>query len=1111
MKAFTLLKIWLILLAISFQAKSASREEINFFETKIRPILVQNCYKCHSKDSEKVKGGLLLDNAANTQKGGDSGPAVVPNDLDKSLLYKSITYKDKDLQMPPSGKLSESVIKDFETWIKMGAPDPRSGTVQSASGKLDEIVKNHWSYQPIKKPIVPTNSLKWGNNEIDAFILKKQLENKLSPSLEADKKTLIRRVYYDLIGLPPTLKEVEDFVNDNSKNAYEKIVDKLLSSKLYGERWGRYWLDSARYSDTGGSVNRNREDRFTYAYTYRDYVINSFNEDKPYDKFIIEQIAADKISNIKKENLAALGFLTLGKDSSNANDVIDDRIDVITKTFMATTAVCARCHDHKFDPVSTKDYYALHGVFNSSFVPLDSDKPLLYPIEENSAYKDYIAKRQKIEKDVEDFIDRNYAEAFIDFTTNTAKFLYGAYVLNSVAQSNRTDYVRDNKLNPRMMQRWTQAIKVTVPINNRSKAKGKPAAAKVEHPAFLLYAKMFEVSEKDFHLKLKGLLEEYSEDINPFLLSKIKATSINKMQDLAAVYGRAVNESRAFYNNTNIIGAKDFYEAIFKNNGPLDINRDNFQRYYADNGKTMRYDNQLRDERRKITTHDIQHPASPPKAMAIFDKEKPSNSYVFIKGEPTSRGPVVERRFFSFLSNVSSENFKNGSGRLELAEAIASSKNPLTARVIVNRVWQKHFDDGFVKTPDDFGTQSEKPVNIELIDYLASRFIEDGWSIKKLHKLILTSSTYKQSSLDDGKKSSIDPYNKYLWRMNIIRLDFESLRDTILYVGGNLDLQPIRQPKDLFTLDGDSFSNHRSIYGMVDRSRLPESLTTFDFATPEMTTGKRFKTTVPKQALFLMNNALIVEQARNVVTRPEFVRVISEEQKIEMLYDIFYQRKPSDLEKKIAINYVNSAQLEDMSDIKKEYNWKYGFRVYSGKTLGNFVELNNFSKNSYGSSNAVLKDLEINSTGGKIPALSVYAIRQWKSPRTGEFDIAIQSAAKSTSKEAISYSVVVYKNDRVFKSINITNSTPQKIEVLNISNAINDKLEFAVVNNLKKELNYSLSINIVEKKDENSLSPVTWNSTADFRGPIRKIDKELDAWERFAHILLMSNEMVFIN
>lgn len=1111
MKASILLKIWLILLAISFQAKSASKEEIDFFEKKIRPVLAQNCYKCHSKDSEKVKGGLLLDNAANTQKGGDSGPAVVPKNIEQSILYKSITYKDKDLQMPPAGKLSDSIIKDFETWIKMGAPDPRSSTIQSASGKLDEVVKNHWAYQPIQKPSIPVNRVKWGNNEIDAFILKKQIENKLLPSIEADKKTLIRRVYYDLIGLPPTLKEVEDFVNDKSSNAYEKIVDRLLSSKLYGERWGRYWLDSARYSDTAGSVNRNREDRFTYAYTYRDYVINSFNEDKPFNRFIIEQIAADKIADVKKENLAALGFITLGKDSSNMNDVIDDRIDVITKTFMATTAVCARCHDHKFDPVSTKDYYALHGIFNSSFVPLDSDKPLLRPIEENEAYKDYLLKKEKIQKNVEDFIDKSYAEAFLDFTTNTTKFLYGAYALNSIAQSNRTDYVRDNKLNSRMIQRWTQAIKVTMTISNRSKTKGKPASAKLEHPAFLLYAKMFEVPEKDFSSKFKSVLEEYTEDVNPFLLSKIKSTSINKMQDLAAIYGRAVNESRAFYNNTNIIGAKDFYEAIFKNNGPLDISRDNFQRYYADNGKTMRYDNQLRDERGKITENDIQHPASPAKAMAIFDKEKPSNSYVFIKGEPTSRGPIVERRFFSFLDYVNPENFKNGSGRLELAEAIANPKNPLTARVIVNRVWQKHFDEGFVKTPDDFGTQSEKPVNIELINYLAARFMEEGWSLKKLHRLILNSSTYKQSSLDDGKKSFIDPYNKYMWRMNISRLDFESLRDTILYVGGNLNLEPLKQPKDLFTLDGDSFSNHRSVYGMVNRSRLPESLTTFDFATPEMTTGKRFKTTVPKQALFLMNNALVVAQARNVITREDFTKIIAEDHKIEMLYDIFYQRKPSDLEKKIAIDYITSAKMDDMSDVKKEYNWKYGFRTSSGKALGNFIEFNNFNKNSYGSSNAVLKNLEINSTGGKLPMLSVYPIRQWKSPRSGEFSISVDSSVKAGPKEPVNYSIIVYKNDRVIKFINITNAALHKIEIPSIINTANDKLEFAIVNNIKKDLDYSMNINIIEKRDENSLSPVTWNSVSDFRGPIRKIDRELDAWERFAHILLMSNEMVFIN
>jgi hypothetical protein len=1106
-----ILRVWLILTAISFSAKALTKDEINFFETKIRPVLAQNCYKCHSKESEKVKGGLILDNAANTQKGGVSGPAVVPSDLAKSLLYKSLTYKDKDLQMPPAGKLSDTIIADFKAWIEMGAPDPRIGSLQVASGKLDEIVKTHWSYQPVKKPEIPEIKIKWGYNDIDKFILKKQIENNLLPSLEADRKLLARRLYYDLLGLPPTTEEVKRFLADTSENAYEKLVDQLLSSKLYGERWGRYWLDSARYSDTSGSVNRNREDRFTYSYTYRNYVIRSFNEDKPYDQFIIEQIAADKIPNIQRENLAALGFLTLGKDSQNINDVIDDRIDVVMKSFMGITAVCARCHDHKFDPVSTKDYYALHGVFNSSFVPSDANKPLLRPIKEDEIYKDYLAKQSKIEADIEAFIDKNYVEAFLDFSSNTAKFLHGAYILNTLAQSNRTDYVRDNKLNSRMMQRWTQSIKITVPIGNKSKQKEKNSTIKVEHPVFLPYAKMFEVTEENFSAKFKTILNEHSENINPFFLSKLKSASINKMQDLAMVYGRAVSESRGFYNNTNVIGAKDFYEAIFKNNGPLDINRDNFQKYYADNGRTMRFDNQLREERKKITTNDIQHPGSPAKAMALLDKDQSSNSYVFIKGEPSSRGPIVERRFFSFLSHVSSEPFKNGSGRLELAKAIASPLNPLTARVMVNRIWQRHFDEGFVKTPDDFGTQSEKPVHVELINYLAAKFMEEGWSIKKLHRLILTSATYRQCSAEDHLKAAIDPYNKYLWRMNIIRLDFESLRDTILYLGNNLNLEPLNQAKDLFTLDGESFSNHRSVYGLVDRSRLPEALTTFDFATPEMTTGKRFKTTVAKQALFLMNNALIVEQARNIVTRSDFVKENNDDKKIEILYSVFYQRSPSELEKKVGKHYLKSAKLEDMSNVRKEYDWRYGFRVASGQTLGNFIELDTFSKGSYSSSTPALKGLEINAAGGKIPGLSVYPIRQWKSPRAGEFSITMQSSFKALPNEKLNCSIIVYKNDSIFRFVNITNYASQKIEIPSINSGVNDKLEFAVAGYKKRDLDYLLTITITEKRDENSLSPIVWTSSSDFRGPIRKIDRELDAWERYAHILLMSNEMVFIN
>jgi len=1101
--------IYLCLLPSCF---AISKAETEFFETKIRPILAQNCYKCHSSTSEKVKGKLLLDNKAGSLKGGETGPAIVPGDLEKSLLFKSISYKDSELKMPPSGRLPESVIKDFQTWIQMGAPDPREGQAKVAVGKLDEALKTHWSYQPLVKPLVPNPNSRWGHNEIDKFILEKLSANKLIPSLEADKKILIRRLYYDLIGIPPTIEEVEKFVNDKSLSSYDKLVDKLLAMPQYGERWARYWLDTSRYSDTSGSVNGNRESRYTYAYTYRNYVIKALNEDKPFNQFILEQIAADKLPNLPKENLAALGFITLGKDSGNVNDTIDDRIDVIAKGFMATTVVCARCHDHKFDPISTKDYYALHGVFNSSYVPVDDGKPVLRVINDTPEYRDYLAKKAQIEKDTQAFIDKTYAAAFLDFSTNTTKWLYGGYLLNSIVQSNRNDYVRDNKLNPKMIQRWTQAIKVTVSVSKRTDIKGKAkSASKVEHPAFLPYAKMFSVNDADFPKSFRDLLAEHSEDINPFLLSKLKTSSILKMSDLAAAYGRAVVDSARMQSNTNVLGAKDFYEAVYKNGGPLDISRNDFQRYYSDNQKTMRYDNQLRAETAKLVTHEISHPATPERAMAIADKEKPANSYVFIKGEPSSRGPVVERRFFEFFSYLSPNNFTNGSGRLEVAKAIADPKNPLTARVIVNRVWSHHFGEGFVKTPDDFGTQCEQPTQLELLNYLAARFIEDGWSIKKLHKLILTSAIFKQSSLDDPRKSNIDPYNKYYWRMNIVRLDFEALRDTILYVGGKLSQEPIRQPKDLFSLNGESYSNIRSVYGLVDRNRLPEALTTFDFATPEMTTGKRFKTTVPKQALFLMNNSLVVEQVRNVVNRPEFLSKIDERDKVDMLYQIFYQRSPTPLETKIATYYVKSAFMDDMSDIKKEYNWKYGFRIVDAKTkvLGKFTEFTSFDKDEYSSTNSYL-NLTINRNGGKASSYNIHGVRQWISPREGQFDISATIKAKQT-KDPINLAIYVYKNDKLIFSRSITNSVEAVIKIPTIKNNLSDKFEFSVVSLTGKVLDYSMNTIIQESKDENSLTPITWNSASDFRGPIRKIDRELGAWERYAHALMMSNEMIFIN
>jgi len=1109
MKSIIYFLITFILCHTSF---ALTKDEIDFFEKKIRPVLSENCYKCHSSKSEKVKGKLLLDNKSSTLKGGESGPAIIPGDLEGSLLIKSIRYTDKDLQMPPNAKLSESIIKDFETWVKMGAPDPRSDVAASVS--LDEKkTKEHWAYQKLIKPVVPVTNTKWVINPVDSFIYSKLRENDLIPSAEADKKILIRRLYFDLIGIPPTENDIDSFLKDNSKNVYENLVDKLLNSPQYGERWGRHWMDTSRYSDTSGTVNANQESRYTYSYTYRDYVIRAFNEDLPFDRFIKEQIAADQLKDIKKENLAALGFITLGKNSNNNNDVIDDRIDVIFKGFMATTVVCARCHDHKFDPVSTKDYYSIHGILNSTYIPTDKEKPVLIAIKDTPEYRDYLEKQYKIEQEIESFIHTRYLTAVFEFRTNTFKHLYGGYMLANVAESNRTDYIRDNSLNSRMIQKWSSSINVKINVSRRQDLKGKDSksgASQINHPAFLPLSKMFKVPEKDFKSEWISVLNEYKDDINPYLLQNIKKTGMTSMRDLATAYHNAVNESLII--NTNIEGVLEFREAIYKNNGPLDINRDNFQRFYSDNGKTTRYDNELRAQRGKLITLELTHEATPPRAMVLVDKDKATDSAVLIKGDPGTRGAIVPRKFLETFNYVNPNNFTNGSGRLELANAIANSDNPLTARVIVNRLWQFHFGEGLVRNPDDFGIQTEKPIHYDLLNYLSARFIEDGWSIKKITRLMLTSATYRQVSTNDGKKYSKDPYNRLYWKMNTGRLDFETLRDTILHVGGKLDLKMGGQSVNLISLNNNNeYSHRRTVYGFIDRSRLPEFFTTFDFATPEMTTGKRFQTTVPKQALFLMNNAMVIEQVRHMITRPEFIRIINEEEKIRSLYKICFQREPSDLEIKIGLRYIENAMAEDMTDVKKEYNWKYGYRSLTvNNTLSPLFEFNKFEKDTYSSTNGYFKGLTITRNGGTHPPnINLYLNRQWISPRKGTFEIKgtfNYIGIKGNSEVILS----VYKNLKLLKSLSGVDAKGQSFE-FSLNLEVGDKIDFITYNASKTNKNFNLNIEINEIKDENSLTPISWNSAVDFKSPISKSDKELNSWERYAHVLLMSNEMIFIN
>ncbi|MSU58454.1 MAG: DUF1549 domain-containing protein [Pedosphaera sp.] len=710
-----------------------------FFESKIRPLLADKCYKCHSASAEKVKAGLLLDSRDGVLKGGETGPAIVPGDPEKSLLIKAVRYTDPDLQMPPKGKkLSDDEIANLVAWVKMGAPDPRN--VSTAQKDWKDSAKSHWAWQPLKKPAVPeVKDPAWCKTPVDNFILAKLDDKNLKPNPPADKRTLIRRATFDLIGLPPTGEEVNNFLADNSPDAFAKVVDRLLTSPHYGERWGRHWLDVARYSDTKGMVKRQREDPHSpYAWTYRDYVIRSFNDDKPYNIFIIEQLAADKLPATAKNltNLCALGFLTVGERFMGMQqDVINDRIDVVTKGFLGLTVTCARCHDHKFDPIPTKDYYSLHGIFASCVEP--SVERVVQKIVETPDYKDYYRQRTQLEA------DKDSAEA------------------------------------------------------------------------------------------------------------KFRAARQKRDQQTVKTLQREIRQNAG-----------------------------------------------------EVARLEMTHPGAPMRAMVVEDAGKPRDSVVFIRGEAENRGPVVPRRFVEILSGPIRPAFTNGSGRLELAHAIVNKNNPTTPRVMINRIWQHHFGEGFVPTPDDLGTMSEAPSHPELIDYLASRFQDDGWSIKKMHRLIMLSSVYQQSTDDNPRYAQVDPNNRLLWRANIRRLEFEALRDSLLAIGGSLDETMFGRPVDL---ERNPESRRRTIYGVVDRSDLMDTMVNFDFANPDQPSGKRYETTVPQQALFLMNSPVVVEQAKKLVSLKSFDDCANGTARVQFLYERIYQRPARPEEIQLGLEFISQS------------------------------------------------------------------------------------------------------------------------------------------------------------------------------------------------------------
>jgi len=849
-------------------------EQVEYFEKKVRPVLIEKCASCHGE--KKQSAGLRLDTAAGIKAGADNGPVIVAGNPAKSRLVQAVR-REGDYPMPPKTPLDAKTVAVLSDWVKLGAPVPVDRAVASND------TKKHWAFQPIREPVIPElrDRQTECRNDIDRFILAKLSDKSLSMAPRAGKRTLIRRAYYDLIGLPPTANEIDKFENDRSPDAWERLIDRLLASPQYGERWGRYWLDVARYADSKGYVFQ-EERTFPYAYTYRDYVVRSFNADKPYDQFVIEQLAADKLSlGADKHPLAAMGYLTLGRRFlNNTHDIIDDRIDVVTRGLMGLTVTCARCHDHKFDPIPQKDYYSLYGVFASSVEPKELpliEQPKRTP--EVIAFEEELARR---EATYTADVARRHAKALVNLRTAPVIAEYIRAVLDNRKKPVEPlqPFLRERDLNAFVFARWKSYLAEQL---------------KSHSPVFSPLVALHDIPDADFEAQsvvvLTTIWNNAKAPANSLVLKALRDAKPKSFKQAATTVATLISSTPMGHADlTAILGA----------GGPVDIAVADFDKI------ANRADrDQLTTARKKIDAYKATNSFAPPRAMVLNDGRM-FDPYVFLRGNAANHGPSVPRQFLEIASGSLRKPFTQGSGRLELAKAIVSTDNPLTARVIVNRVWIGHFGQGLVRTPSDFGVRSDPPTHPELLDYLAKRFVEGGWSVKKLHKLIMLSATYQQASGAASNLFKIDPDNRLLARQNRRRLDFESLRDSLLFTSGRLDLTVGGKPVDLFKVP---FTTRRSIYGFIDRSNLPGTFRVFDVASPDQHSPQRFQTTVPQQALFLLNSPFVAEQAKALANRSEVVTARTIDEKLTNLYRIALGRNPNREELAIGREFIGMEKV----------------------------------------------------------------------------------------------------------------------------------------------------------------------------------------------------------
>jgi mono/diheme cytochrome c family protein len=840
----------------AFLAQSPGSVDADFFETKIRPLFAEKCYACHT---EARMGGLQLDTREHFLKGGKSGPVAVPGDPDASLLVKALRY-EANPKMPPTAKLAAEQIASVEAWVKAGAvwPQDAKAALTSPPYKITAEQRAFWSFEQVKAvPPPDVKDANWARTEIDRFIAAKLEARGLHPVRRADRRTLVRRATYDLTGLPPTAEEVDTFEHDRSPDAFATVIDRLLASPRYGERWGRLWLDVARYSDD--RLDSERDNPYPASFRYRDWVIQAIQNDMPYDVFVKAQIAGDQLPDHEKYE-AGLGFYALSPEMQ------DDRVDATTRAFLGLTVACAQCHDHKYDPIPTRDFYSLMGIFRNT----DLREVPLAPKQTVDVYKEQNALIQKKERELKEYVAAQSAQLGLILASETARYLLASGQLSSEV----TDTTAGAVLDQETLARWTKYLAETAKQHPFLKdwyaatAQDERAKAAAEFQAQVL-AVIAEKTHVDDENHVRLGLDPTRDD-----LSKANLVSLDR-----AKFG--------------------LWEDMLGDRGVLHYGDSRKEEAKIDRFLSGVWLGHLTDLRAQLAALKKGLPPAYPVLQTIADKEKPEEQHVWIRGDQNNPGDLAPPHFLTILSPAEPKPFQRGKERLELAEAIASPANPLTARVIVNRVWQQHFGYGLVRTPSNFGSQGDRPSHPELLDYLAGRFVREGWSLKKLHREIMLTAVYGLSDESSGRNYAEDPDNRLLWRYNRRHLDAESLRDSLLYISGKLDLQAGGPAVRL-----DKENNRRTVYAYISRRQLDPMLALFDFPNPNSTSEQRLQTTVPLQKLFFMNSPFVIDQSAALSARVA-ANASSDDQRITATYRFVLQRDPTPEERRLAHKFIS--------------------------------------------------------------------------------------------------------------------------------------------------------------------------------------------------------------